>query len=327
MTTEQADQEVVVLKIKISVKWQSSDSERKGMWKKQLSFFIILFRFVNKSLKGPDLSLLLVTLAVINRVERINQFLHVWSFVWIQSAKPTLLTILCALANWARLLTDWIEISLLIEYLDKQAQNKELRQLYQRWTNRISYSWKACSAFNNKTFALNCFSKDLHWANLNLFTSLLFETTPPNSFDNTGLTDLGWKFAGTLWACKDKVDISSIGIERTWFMEITFLQLDLFKNGMQVTYRRLKVERIGGGHFHFNVAVGKYSFTKLEYDRVLFLALVNAQYLFNEEMNNRKSTILQIENVWCQRIFFTHIFGPLRGNDNLLAAQTHIDTK
>ncbi|KAL5643018.1 hypothetical protein ACJX0J_001060, partial (mitochondrion) [Zea mays] len=53
----QADQEVVVLKIKISVKWQSSDSERKGMWKKQLSFFIILFRFVNKSLKGPDLSL------------------------------------------------------------------------------------------------------------------------------------------------------------------------------------------------------------------------------------------------------------------------------
>ncbi|KAL5644663.1 hypothetical protein ACJX0J_001822, partial (mitochondrion) [Zea mays] len=28
----QADQEVVVLKIKISVKWQSSDSERKGMW-------------------------------------------------------------------------------------------------------------------------------------------------------------------------------------------------------------------------------------------------------------------------------------------------------
>ncbi|KAL5643943.1 hypothetical protein ACJX0J_002420 (mitochondrion) [Zea mays] len=151
MTTEQADQEVVVLKIKISVKWQSSDSERKGMWKKQLSFFIILFRFVNKSLKGPDLSLLLVTLAVINRVERINQFLHVWSFVWIQSAKPTLLTILCALANWARLLTDWINrisklssydfrlISLLIEYLDKQAQNKELRQLYQRWTNRISY--------------------------------------------------------------------------------------------------------------------------------------------------------------------------------------------
>ncbi|KAL5644204.1 hypothetical protein ACJX0J_002730, partial (mitochondrion) [Zea mays] len=93
------------------------------------------------------------------------------------------------------------------------------------------------------------------------------------------MTDLGWKFAGTLWACKDKVDISSIGIERTWFME-----------------------RIGGGHFHFNVAVGKYSFTKLEYDRVLFLALVNAQYLFNEEMNNRKSTILQIENVWCQRI-------------------------
>ncbi|KAL5651905.1 hypothetical protein ACJX0J_037363, partial [Zea mays] len=91
-------------------------------------------RFVNKSLKGPDLSLLLVTLAVINRVERINQFLHVWSFVWIQSAKPTLLTILCALANWARLLTDWISydfrlISLLIEYLDKQAQNKELRQL------------------------------------------------------------------------------------------------------------------------------------------------------------------------------------------------------
>ncbi|KAL5644832.1 hypothetical protein ACJX0J_000360, partial (mitochondrion) [Zea mays] len=102
---------------------------------------------------------LLVTLAVINRVERINQFLHVWSFVWIQtelnievkSAKPTLLTILCALANWARLLTDWINrisklssydfrlISLLIEYLDKQAQNKELRQLYQRWTNRISY--------------------------------------------------------------------------------------------------------------------------------------------------------------------------------------------
>ncbi|KAL5650682.1 hypothetical protein ACJX0J_036140 [Zea mays] len=354
MTTEQADQEVVVLKIKISVKWQSSDSERKGMWKKQLSSsFNLLFRFVNKSLKGPDLSLLLVTLAVINRVERINQFLHVWSFVWIQSAKPTLLTILCALANWARLLTDWINrisklssydfrlISLLIEYLDKQAQNKELRQLYQRWTNRISYSWNdgkdylfpfssmaplatffplvpyLCSAFNNKTFALNCFSKDLHWANLNLFTSLLFETTPPlfqnsihaqkahfflNSFDNTGLTDLGWKFAGTLWACKDKVDISSIGIERTWFMEITFLQLDLFKNGMQVTYRRLKVERIGGGHFHFNVAVGKYSFTKLEYDRVLFLALVNAQYLFNEEMNNRKSTILQIENVWCQRI-------------------------
>ncbi|KAL5643621.1 hypothetical protein ACJX0J_003921 (mitochondrion) [Zea mays] len=111
----------------------------------------MLFRFVNKSLKGPDLSLLLVTLAVINRVERINQFLHVWSFVWIQSAKPTLLTILCALANWARLLTDWINrisklssydfrlISLLIEYLDKQAQNKELRQLYQRWTNRISY--------------------------------------------------------------------------------------------------------------------------------------------------------------------------------------------
>ncbi|KAL5641976.1 hypothetical protein ACJX0J_037365 [Zea mays] len=105
---------------------------------------------------------------------------------------------------------------------------------------------------------------------------------------------------------------SSIGIERTWVQEIgrshssmiwiTFLQLDLFKNGMQVTYRRLKVERIGGGHFHFNVAVGKYSFTKLEYDRVLFLALVNAQYLFNEEMNNRKSTILQIENVWCQRI-------------------------
>ncbi|KAL5643656.1 hypothetical protein ACJX0J_000846, partial (mitochondrion) [Zea mays] len=280
-------------------------------------------------------------------------FLHVWSFVWIQSAKPTLLTILCALANWARLLTDWINrisklssydfrlISLLIEYLDKQAQNKELRQLYQRWTNRMclslssqlfsitahsdhfqlpaqstSLSWNdgkdylfpvdelgkersqgislsfllwaplatffplvpyLCSAFNNKTFALNCFSKDLHWANLNLFTSLLFETTPPNSFDNTGLTDLGWKFAGTLWACKDKVDI--IGIERTWFME-----------------------RIGGGHFHFNVAVGKYSFTKLEYDRVLFLALVNAQYLFNEEMNNRKSTILQIENVWCQRI-------------------------
>ncbi|KAL5645358.1 hypothetical protein ACJX0J_002039, partial (mitochondrion) [Zea mays] len=86
---------------------------------------------------------LLVTLAVI------IGFLHVWSFVWIQtelnievkSAKPTLLTILCALANWARLLTDWIEISLLIEYLDKQAQNKELRQLYQRWTNRISYSW------------------------------------------------------------------------------------------------------------------------------------------------------------------------------------------
>ncbi|KAL5644222.1 hypothetical protein ACJX0J_004252 (mitochondrion) [Zea mays] len=109
----------------------------------------MLFRFVNKSLKGPDLSLLLVTLAVINRVERINQFLHVWSFVWIQSAKPTLLTILCALANWARLLTDWIEISLLIEYLDStipsdvtnvlKKQNKELRQLYQRWTNRISY--------------------------------------------------------------------------------------------------------------------------------------------------------------------------------------------
>ncbi|KAL5643446.1 hypothetical protein ACJX0J_004333, partial (mitochondrion) [Zea mays] len=172
------------------------------------------------------------------------------------------------------------------------------------------------SAFNNKTFALNCFSKDLHWANLNLFTSLLFETTPPNSFDNVFLstqldiemTDLGWKFAGTLWACKDKVDISSIGIERTWshssMIWITFLQLDLFKGSedRQVTYRRLKVERIGGGHFHFNVAVGKYSFTKLEYDRVLFLALVNAQYLFNEEMNNRKSTILQIENVWCQRI-------------------------
>ncbi|KAL5642399.1 hypothetical protein ACJX0J_001903 (mitochondrion) [Zea mays] len=116
---------------------------------------------------------------------------------------------------------------------------------------------------------------------------------------------------------------SSIGIERTWVQEIgrshssmiwiTFLQLDLFKTrqhvSRQVTYRRLKVERIGGGHFHFNVAVGKYSFTKLEYDRVLFLALVNAQYLFNEvneerfmEMNNRKSTILQIENVWCQRI-------------------------
>ncbi|KAL5645364.1 hypothetical protein ACJX0J_000564 (mitochondrion) [Zea mays] len=293
MTTEQADQEVVVLKIKISVKWQSSDSERKGMW---IAFQHIGFlhfpcdsfplsRFVNKSLKGPDLSLLLVTLAVINRVDS-------YMFGVFQLSLPYL----PYFVHW-QILTDWIEISLLIEYLDKQAQNKELRQLYQRWTNRISYSWKACSAFNNKTFALNCFSKDLHWANLNLFTSLLFETTPPNSFDNVflfhsiryrdarlGLTDLGWKLnlkisELTLWACKDKVDISSIGIERTWFME-----------------------RIGGGHFHFNVAVGKYSFTKLEYDRVLFLALVNAQYLFNEEMNNRKSTILQIENVWCQRI-------------------------
>ncbi|KAL5642772.1 hypothetical protein ACJX0J_004216 (mitochondrion) [Zea mays] len=136
MTTEQADQEVVVLKIPLENICQMG--QMKGMWKKQLSSSFNL-RFVNKSLKGPDLSLLLVTLAVINRVERINQFLHVWSFVWIQSAKPTLLTILCALANWARLLTDWIEISLLIEYLDKQAQNKELRQLYQRWTNRISY--------------------------------------------------------------------------------------------------------------------------------------------------------------------------------------------
>ncbi|KAL5645931.1 hypothetical protein ACJX0J_001843 (mitochondrion) [Zea mays] len=125
-------------RVKISVKWQSSDSERKGMWKKQLSFFIILFRFVNKSLKGPDLSLLLVTLAVINRVERINQFLHVWSFVWIQSAKPTLLTILCALANWARLLTDWINrisklssydfrlISLLIELAKRIDLNRTL---------------------------------------------------------------------------------------------------------------------------------------------------------------------------------------------------------
>ncbi|KAL5642107.1 hypothetical protein ACJX0J_000585, partial (mitochondrion) [Zea mays] len=262
---------------------------------------------------------LLVTLAVINRI------LTCLSFVWIQSAKPTLLTILCALANLLLgSLTDWIlssydfrlRFSLLIEYLDVtnvlKKQNKELRQLYQRWTNRNTICFPVDElgkerSQGNISIVFIARSKkllfqDLHWANLNLFTSLLFETTPPNSFDNTGLTDLGWKFAGTLWACKDKVDISSIGIERTWFMEITFLQLDLFKNGMQVTYRRLKVERIGGGHFHFNVAVGKYSFTKLEYDRVLFLALVNAQYLFNEEMNNRKSTILQIENVWCQRI-------------------------
>ncbi|KAL5644945.1 hypothetical protein ACJX0J_003350 (mitochondrion) [Zea mays] len=259
MTTEQADQEVVVLKIKISVKWQSSDSERKGMWKKQLSFFIILFRFVNKSLKGPDLSLVYGT----------QKFLHVWSFVWIQSAKPTLLTILCALANWARLLTDWINrisklssydfrlISLLIEYLDKQA-----------WTNRISYSWNDGKDY---LFPVDELGKERSQG-----ISLSFQMK--NSFDNVFLfhsiryRDARLGLLETLWACKDKVDISSIGIERTWFME-----------------------RIGGGHFHFNVAVG-------ENIILAFLALVNAQYLFNEEMNNRKSTILQIENVWCQRI-------------------------